>query len=156
MIQSLFGKTVSPHACNCTIKNATTGVFLWIDFVNTIFFGSSHSSSRSGMFYKIVLLKNFGKLTGKDLCQSFFFLEKVAHHQGCNFIKKRLQIKCFNVNFTKLLNTLCRTPPVSVSNFNSTFLILRPHKRYIYVLPALIVLIVLSHFMLLMDAKNKS
>ena len=100
--------------------------------------------------------EKFRKTYRKRPVPEFFFLENVAHHQGCNFIKKRLQIRCFNMNFTKLLNTLCRTPPVSVSNFNSTFLTLRPHKRYIYVLPALIVLIVLSHFMLLMDTKNKS
>ena len=32
-----FGKTVSPHVCNCTKNDAITGVFLLIDFVNTIF-----------------------------------------------------------------------------------------------------------------------
>ena len=41
------------------------------------FFGSFHSSIRSGMFYKIGLLKTFGKPTGKRLYQSFFFLKKL-------------------------------------------------------------------------------
>ena len=91
------------------------------------FFGLFHSSIRSGMFYQTGL-QNFGKLTGKHLCQRFF-LEKVAHHQVCNFIKKRLQHRFFAVNFAKLLKALFRTPPVSASNFNSTFfLTLRPGK----------------------------
>ena len=54
-----FGKTVSPHACNCTKKDAITGV------------------SCSDMFYKVDLLKNCKKLTGKHLCRSFFFLIKL-------------------------------------------------------------------------------
>ena len=64
------------------------------------------------MFYKVGLLKNFGKLTG-------------LHHQACNFIKKRLQGKRFTVNFSKLLKAPCGTPPVSASDFNVTFLTLR-------------------------------
>ena len=114
-----FRKTVSLHVWNCTKKD---GVFLWIDFVNTIFFGSFHSSIRSGVFYKIGLLNNFGKLTGKYLSHSFF-LEKVAHHQTCNFI-------IITVNFAQLLKAICRTCPVSASNFNSTFLTVRPRETY--------------------------
>ena len=45
--------------------------------------------------------------------------------------------RCFTVNFAKLLKALCRTPLVSASNFNSTFLTLRPRQTYIYVFPAL-------------------
>ena len=33
-----FRKTVSPHVWNFTEKDVFTGVFLWIDFANTIFF----------------------------------------------------------------------------------------------------------------------
>ena len=102
------------------------------------FFGSFYSSIRSGMFCKIALLKSFGNLQ-KNTCARVFFLGKVAHQQTCNFIKKRLQHRCFAVNFAKLLKSLCRTPPVSASNFNSTFLTLRPRKTYIYVFPALLV-----------------
>ena len=105
-----------------------------MDFVNTIFFGSYHSNIRSRhVLHKVGLLKNFGKLTEFSLT---FFLEKVAHHQACNFIKKVLKYRCFTVNFAKLLKALCRTLPVSASNFNSTFLTLRPRKTYIYVFPA--------------------
>ena len=71
------------------------------------------------MFYKVGLLKNSGKLIG------FFLLDKVAHHQACNFIKKRLQGRRFTVNFSKLLKAPCGTPPVSASDFNVAFLTLR-------------------------------
>ena len=105
--------------------------------MNAIFFGSFHSSTLSGMFYKIGLLKNFGKLC----------LDKVAHHQADNFIKKRLQHRCFTVKFAKLLET---------SDFNLTFLTLRPRKTYIYVFPELLFLyIFLSHFMIFIEAPNK-
>ena len=40
------------------------------------FFGLFLSSIRSDMFYKVGLLKNFKKFTGKDLCRSLFFLMK--------------------------------------------------------------------------------
>ena len=68
---SLFGKNVSPRVCNCTKKEAITGVFPWIDFANT-FFWFIYSSIHSDMFYKTGLVKIFGKLTGKHLYQSFF------------------------------------------------------------------------------------
>ena len=124
VMESLFGKIVSTHVCNCTKKDAITDVFLWTDFVHTIFLVHFIQAS-AGMFCKIVLLKNFGKLKGKHLRQSFF-LEKVAHHQACDSIKNGLRRRCFNLNFEKLLKALWRTPPVSASNFNSTFLTLRP------------------------------
>ena len=108
------------------------------------------------MFYKTVLLKNFGKqeLTGKHLRQRFF-LEKAAHHQACDFIWNRLQRRCFTLNFAKLLKSLKRTSPVNASNFNSNFLTLRPCKKYICVFPALLFFIFLSHFMFLIEARNK-
>ena len=55
-MESLLGKAVSQHACNCTKKDAITGVSPQIDFVNKFFFSSSHSCIRSDMFYKIGLL----------------------------------------------------------------------------------------------------
>ena len=103
------------------------------------FFGSLHSSIRSGIFYKIDLLKNLENLQ-EHFCARAFFLEKVAHHQACKFSKKRLQHRCFLVSFAKWLKALCRTPPVSVSNFNSTFLTLRPRKTYVYVFSAILFL----------------
>ena len=43
------------------------------------------------------VLKNFANFTGKHLCRSLFF-NKVAGLK--NFIKKRLQLRCFTVGFS--------------------------------------------------------
>ena len=55
-----------------------------------------HSNSRSQKFYKINALKNLAIFTGKHLCWRFFLI---------NFIKKRLQYRCFPVNIAKCLST---------------------------------------------------
>ena len=126
-MESLFGKTVSPHVFNCTKKEAITGVFLWIDFVNTIFLVYFTQASVRACSTKQVF--KISENLQENTCARDFFLEKVAHHQVCNVIKKRLQHRFFTVNFAKLLKALFRTPPVSASNFNSTFfLTLRPGK----------------------------
>ena len=52
---------------------------------------------------KKLLLKLCAEFTGKHLCQSLF--NKVAGLQTCNFIKKRLQYRCFPVNFATFLRT---------------------------------------------------
>ena len=138
-MESLFKKTVSPHVCNCIKKDVITGVSLWINFVNTIFSIHFTQASVRACSTKLVLLKILENLQ-ETPAPEFFFLEKVAHYQTCNFVKKRLQHKCFTVNFAQLLKALRRTSPVSSSNFNSTFLALRPHQVYIYVFPALLFL----------------
>ena len=53
-----------------------------------------HSNSRSQMFYDA--LQNLAIFTGKHLCWRFFLI---------NFIKKRLQHRCFPVNIAKCLST---------------------------------------------------
>ena len=138
-MESLFKKTVSPHVCNYIKKDAITVVSLWIDFVNTIFSVHFTQASVRACSTKLVLLKILENLQ-KTPAPEVFFLEKVAHYQTCNFVKKRLQHKCFTVNFAQLLKALRRTSPVSSSNFNSTFLALRPRQVYIYVFPALLFL----------------
>ena len=45
-----------------------------------------YKSSQSDVFYKICVLKNFTKLTGKHLYQSFFF-NKVASLSLLNLVK---------------------------------------------------------------------
>ena len=47
-------------------------------------------------------LRNFGKFTGKHLCQSLFF-NKVAGLRSATLLKKRLWHRCFPVNFPKFL-----------------------------------------------------
>ena len=54
------------------------------------------SSSRSQMFFKIGVLKNFPNFTGKHLCWSLFFIR-------VQFIKKGLQDSYFPVNIAKFL-----------------------------------------------------
>ena len=104
---------------------------------------------------KYVILKVSENLQENN-CARVFFLDEVAHHQPCNFIKKRLQRRIYTANLGKLLKALCRTPPVSASDFKSTFLNLRPRKTYIYVFPALLFFTFLNHFMFLVEAWNKS
>ena len=65
----------SPFGKNCKRKYQqlqSSPVFPVNRFCEYNFFGSFDSSIRSDMFYKVGLLKNFGKLSGKHLCQSFF------------------------------------------------------------------------------------
>ena len=47
------------------------------------------------------VLKNSAIFTGKHQCCLFF--NKVADLEACNFIKKRLQHRCFPVNIAKFL-----------------------------------------------------
>ena len=54
------------------------------------------------MFCKKSVLKNFAKLTGKQLCQVLFF-NKVAGLRPPTLLKKRLWPRCFPVNFAKFL-----------------------------------------------------
>ena len=54
------------------------------------------------VFCKKGTLKNFAKLTGKNLCQSFFF-NKVAGLKPATLLKKRLWHRWYPVNFAKFL-----------------------------------------------------
>ena len=51
---------------------------------------------------KKAILKHFVIFTGKQLCRGLFF-EKVAGHQACNFIKKRLQHRYYLANIGKFI-----------------------------------------------------
>ena len=55
------------------------------------------------MFFKIGVLKNFAIFTGKYLFWSVF--NKNVGLEACNFIKKRLQDRCFPVNTAKFSRT---------------------------------------------------
>ena len=56
------------------------------------------------IFCKNAVLKNFAIFTEKQLFWSLF-LNRNTGLQYCNFIKKRLQHKCFPVNIAKFLRT---------------------------------------------------
>ena len=69
----------------------------------------NNRSSRLEVFCKKSTLKHFENITGKHLRQSLFF-EKV-HLKDCNFIKKRLQHRCFffkicEIYFTEYLGEI--------------------------------------------------
>ena len=69
------------------------------------FRGDNHySSSRSEVFCKKGVLRNFVKFTGKHLCQSLFF-NKVTGLRPASLLEKRLCHRCFPVNFAKFLRT---------------------------------------------------
>ena len=51
---------------------------------------------------KKAILKHFVTLTGKHLRRGLFF-NKVAGHQACNFIKKRLQHRYYLANIRKFI-----------------------------------------------------
>ena len=56
-------------------------------------------SSRSQMFFKIGVLKNFYTFGLESL------FNKVSRPEGCKFIKERLQRKCFSVHNSSFLGT---------------------------------------------------
>ena len=64
----------------------------------------SEKYNEQKVFYKKTVLDNFAILTEKCLCWCLF-LNKNAGLQACNFIKKRLQHRCFLVNIAKFLRT---------------------------------------------------
>ena len=59
-------------------------------------------SSHRRCSIKKPILKHFVIITVKHLCRSLFF-NKVAGHQACNFIKKRLQHKYYLANIVKFI-----------------------------------------------------
>ena len=61
-------------------------------------------SSRSEMFCKKGVLRNFLKFTGKHMCQNLFF-NRVTGPRPVTLVKKRLWHRCFPVNFAKFLRT---------------------------------------------------
>ena len=61
-------------------------------------------SSRSEVFCKKGVVRNFEKFIGKHLCQSLLF-NKVAGLRPASLLKKRLWHWCFPVNFAKFLRT---------------------------------------------------
>ena len=70
--------------------------FLWLISTKFLQNTSRGRSSRLEMIFKISALKDFAIFTG-NTCAGVV--------KACNFIKKRLQHKCFPVNITKILRT---------------------------------------------------
>ena len=66
--------------------------------------GIRNRSSSPEVLCEKRVLRNFAKSTGKHLRQSLFF-NKVAGLGPVTLLKKRLEHKCFPVNFAKFLRT---------------------------------------------------
>ena len=65
---------------------------------------SEKYNEQGGVLQKKVVFKNFAIFTSKHLCWILFF-NKNAGLQASNFIKERLQHRCFLDNITKFLRT---------------------------------------------------
>ena len=73
--------------------------------LQTWHFISKTKSSHRRCSLKKGVLKNFAKSTGKHLCWSLFF-HNVTGQKAAALLKKRLQHRCFPVNFSKFLRNL--------------------------------------------------
>ena len=89
-ISKIMGKNWNHHYKNCEEELILVKLNLWSLSL------TKDRSSRPEVFYKKGVLRNFTKLTGKQLCQSL---------RPATLSKKRLWHKCFPVNFVKFLNT---------------------------------------------------
>ena len=65
---------------------------------------ATHRSSRQRCSFRKTVLKHFAIFTGKHLLFESLF-KKVADLKPCNFIKKKLQHRCFSVNIAEFLRT---------------------------------------------------
>ena len=72
--------------------------------VQTNIKGKTLRSSRSQMFFKIVILKKFAELPRKHLCWSVFLIKKQAWRPAYLSKKKRPQYRCFPVNTANFLS----------------------------------------------------
>ena len=77
-MESLFRKTVSSQACDCTKKDTITGVLLLMYLCEDIFSFSlfrfrENKSSHRRCSVKNSVFKHFANFTGKHLCWSLFF-----------------------------------------------------------------------------------
>ena len=104
------------------------GLLIFDVFAEQITKAVTNRGSRSQMSFKIGPLKNFKIFTGKHLCWSLFF-NKVAGLQACNFIKKRLQRKCFPLNIAKSLRTAFKEHLWWILNKNHCIISTSPNKH---------------------------
>ena len=78
--------------------NSSAQIFLKLEILRN--YSTISRSSHPRCSIKKAILKHFVIFTRKQLCRRLFF-NKVAGHQTCNFIKKRLQHRYFLVNIGK-------------------------------------------------------
>ena len=81
-------------------KSVKNKIWSWSQSKKTVV---KYRSSLSQMFFKVGSLKNFAIFTGKHLCWSLFLIKLQAW--ACNFVKKRLQRRCFPENIATSFTT---------------------------------------------------
>ena len=88
------------------------------------------SNSRSQMFSKTGVLKNFAIFTGKNLCWSLFLI-KFQDWRPTFLFKKRLEGRCFSVNIAKFLRAAFSLNTCSLYLFGFIFYYckIRPRKH---------------------------
>ena len=86
-------------------------------FIKQVETNQSFRSNLSQTFFKIGVLKTFAMFTGKHVCWNLFLI-KCYCLNDYNFIKKKLQHRCFPVNIAKLFRAafFYRAPPVPASS----------------------------------------
>ena len=78
----------------------------WQNSIIDVWHGPKYSFQKQSpdVFYKKALVKNFAIFQKKTSVWESLF-DKASGLSPCNFIKKRLQHKCFPVKFAKFLRT---------------------------------------------------
>ena len=113
-------KGVLKNLTKFTGKHLFQSLFLTASGSTVYLYRSSHwrhfsriTSSRAEVFCKKGVLKNFTKFTGKNLCQSLFFIK--LQPEACNFINKETLAHVCSCEFCKIFkNTyFYRTPLVA-------------------------------------------
>ena len=88
---------------DCQLRKLFDDHSMWFMINSAIYIYALFFRSSRSQIFKISVLKYFTIFTGKHLCWGLF--NKVTDLKTCNFIKKRLQHRCFLVNITKFLLT---------------------------------------------------
>ena len=86
------------HMFATALKRTSLPLFS-CEYIKQLFFDSFRSNIHADLQNRS--FQKFWK-TYKKTSLPEFLSDKVLHHQACSFIKKRLQLRCFNVNFAKL------------------------------------------------------
>ena len=135
-MQSLLEKLLSDMSATA-LKRTSSPVF-YCEQIKRNFFCFISFKHSLGYVLQNRSFQKFGK-TYRKIPLPEFLSDKVVHDQVSHFIKNRLHVRCFAVNFPNCFKHLFyKTPPVSVSHFNSTFLTLSLRRTYIYMFQALL------------------
>ena len=72
------------------------------------------------------MLLKISQISQENTCVGAFF-NKVVGLQACNFIKNRLDHRCFYVKFAKFLRTY--PAAASINSINGVFIVIREYEK---------------------------